>query len=127
MNTIQETNTSTNSTLEEVEELIPVNLKLPLVDFIEMQFRWALGKEARKMSKGQLSVLSIFYIHRDVKEAKRKIIDEGLRTNLKSVDNDITFFKDLDFIDVHEGKIIFKGKGGAAKTDKTFLVKVKVV
>lgn len=113
--------------MEGQPQVIPVNLERNKIDFVEMQFSWALGNKVKEMSKGQLTVLSIFYLYRDIKEAKKIIVEKGLRTSSKSIDNDITFFKSSDFIDVVDGHIIFKGKGGAAQSDKTFVIKVKVI
>lgn len=113
---------------EHKEVILPIfTIKYTLKEFIEYQLRILFGAEAKNFSKGEFQVLSLFYIYSNVKEVKIKILELGLRTSNKSVDNDITKFKDLEIIEIDSGVIKFNKGLKIYKDPSQFIYNLVIV
>lgn len=78
------------------------------VQVIEFQLRLALGEQAFNLSKRHISVLAIMYLNPTLTDAKKIIIESGLRSSLKSIEtNDIKLFKKEGILLVENGRTVF--------------------
>lgn len=88
-------------------KVITYSIQLSKIDYIEHQLRLIFGTDTKELSNGELKVLCYLSLYPEIKEAKFQIINNGVRTSKKSIDNDITKFKDLNIIEVVDCKVKF--------------------
>lgn len=101
-----------DSILKQFDKLKQVEYSLLMnkLEYTEFQLRLIFGEESKLLSKGELRVLSYFYNYPIVTEAINQILTSGLRTNKKSIQNDLTKFRDKSYnnlITVNDGIIKF--------------------
>lgn len=89
---------------------IEYSLLMNKLEYIEFQLRLIFGEDSKLLSKGEFKVLSYFFYYPNLDESFNKILSSGLRTNRKSIQNDLTKFRDKSYnnlLTVEDGVVKF--------------------
>lgn len=103
------------------------NLDMSLVEYVEFQLRLILGSSVINYSKGELQVLSRLYLNKYLKDSIDVILKDKIRTNKKSIDNDIRKFKKDEILDIIEDKIEFNNAFVILTEEANFSLKINIV
>lgn len=106
---------------------INFNLNMSLVEYVEFQFRLILGSFVTNYSKGELQVLSRLYLNNDLKQSIEIILTDKIRTNRKSIDNDIRKFRKDNFLEIVDDKIEFNKDLFLITENANFNLKISIV
>lgn len=103
------------------------NLSMTLVEYVEFQFRLILGSFVSNYSKGELQVLSRLYLNTELKESIDIILSDKVRTNRKSIDNDIRKFRKDNILEIIDDKVEFNKDFFIITEDANFFLKITVI
>lgn len=104
---------------------IPYRLIMTPADYVEFQLRLILGDKAHLISKGELKSLSYMYLYPNIKEATNQLISLHIRNSKKSVDNDLSKFRSLNWISTQEDNIVFNSNITINKTPEYYLIRIE--
>jgi hypothetical protein len=101
------------------------NIELSQIDYILAQLGFIFTSKDVKISRGQITCLAYFILHKDFKKAVAEILKDKIRYSKKTIENDIADFRKLGIMDKSSHKI--NEKINVCLLEKSFLINYKVI